>query len=52
MNELENYEAYCQIFSRGTDEEKERLIREASNRITGGEVWVLGTLAHLGHLVE
>jgi len=35
-----------------TDEEKERLIREASNRITGGEVWVLGTLAHLGHLVE
>lgn len=25
MNELENYEAYCQIFSRGTDEEKERV---------------------------
>lgn len=35
-----------------TDEEKERLIREASNHITEGEVMVLGTLAHLGYLVE
>ena len=35
-----------------SEEEKERLIKEASNRITEGEVWVLGTLAHLGHLSE
>ena len=34
------------------EDEKERLIKEASNRITEGEVWVLGTLAHLGHLAE
>ena len=34
------------------DDEKERLIKEASNRITEGEVWILGTLAYLGHLAE
>lgn len=34
------------------EEEKERLIKEASERILQGEVWVLGTLAHLGHLAE
>ena len=33
-----------------TDAEKERLIKEASNRLTEGEVRVLGTLAHLGYL--
>lgn len=33
-----------------SEEEKERLITEASNRIIQGEVWVLGTLAHLGIL--
>jgi hypothetical protein len=33
-----------------TDDEKERLIKEASNRLT--EVMVLGTLAHLGYLAE
>ena len=32
------------------EEEKERLINEASNRIVQGEVWVLGTLAYLGYL--
>ena len=35
-----------------SEEEKEHLIKEASDRITEGEVWVLGTLAHLGHLAE
>ena len=35
-----------------SEEEKERLIKEASERIVQGEVWVLGTLAHLGFLVE
>ena len=34
------------------EDEKERLVNEASIRITEGEVWVLGTLAHLGHLAE
>lgn len=34
------------------EEEKERLINEASNRILQGEVWVLGTLAHLGYLED
>lgn len=34
------------------DEEKERLVKEASVRITEGEVLVLGTLAHLGYLAE
>lgn len=34
------------------EEEKECLIKEASERILQGEVWVLGTLAHLGHLAE
>lgn len=33
-----------------SEEEKERLIKDASNRIVQGEVWVLGTLAHLGYL--
>lgn len=27
-------------------------INEASKRITEGEVWVLGTLAHLGYLED
>ena len=35
-----------------TDNEKENLIKEASNRLTEGEVRVLGTLAYLGHLAE
>ena len=35
-----------------TDDEKERLIKEASNRLTEGEIMVLGTLAHLGYLAE
>ena len=35
-----------------SEDEKERLIKETSNRIKEGEVWVLGTLAHLGHLME
>ena len=30
-----------------SEEEKERLVNEASNRIVQGEVWVLGALAHL-----
>jgi len=35
-----------------SEEEKERLVKEASNRIVEGEIWVLGTLAHLGYLAE
>lgn len=35
-----------------SEDEKERLIKEASIRLTEGEVWVLGALAHLGHLIE
>ena len=35
-----------------TDDEKERRIKEASNRITEGEIMVFGTLAHLGHLAK
>lgn len=35
-----------------SEEEKERLINEASNRILQGEVWMLGTLAHLGYLED
>ena len=35
-----------------SEEEKERLIKVASDRIVQGEVWVLGTLAHLGCLEE
>lgn len=34
------------------NDEKERLIKEASNRLTEGGVMVLGTLAHLGLLAE
>lgn len=34
------------------EDEKERLIKEASNRLTESEVWVLGALASLGYLVE
>lgn len=34
------------------EEEKERLIKEAANRLTEGEVRVLGTHAYLGHLAE
>lgn len=32
------------------EEEKDRLVKEASNRIIAGEVLVLGTLARLGYL--
>lgn len=35
-----------------TDDEKERLIKEASDRIIQGEIWVLGALAHWGYLEE
>ena len=35
-----------------SEEEKERLINEASNRLLQGEVWVLGALAHLGILEQ
>lgn len=35
-----------------SEDEKELLIKEASNRITEGEVMALGTLAYLGHLAE
>lgn len=35
-----------------SEKEKERLIKDASDRIVQGEVWVLGTLAHLGCLEE
>ena len=43
----------AQIRSTDKDEgEKERLIKETTERIVQGEVWVLGTLAHLGHLEE
>ena len=34
------------------EDEKERQIKEASNRLTEGEVRVLGALAYLGHLAE
>lgn len=33
-----------------SEKEKERLIKDTSDRIVQGEVWVLGTLAHLGYL--
>lgn len=51
----EYYKADSEAQIRNTDkdeEEKERLIKETSDRITHGEVWVLGTLAHLGYLSE
>ena len=35
-----------------TDDEKERLVKEASDRIVQGEIWVLGALAHWGYLEE
>lgn len=35
-----------------SEKEKELLIKDASDRIVQGEVWVLGTLAHLGCLEE
>ena len=49
----EYFKANSEAQIRNTDkdeEEKERLIKETSDRITQGEVWVLGTLAHLGLL--
>ena len=49
----EYFKANSEVLIRKADnpeEEKERLINEASNRILQGEVWVLGTLAHLGYL--
>ena len=33
-----------------SEEEKESLIKNTSDRIVQGEVWALGTLAHLGYL--
>jgi hypothetical protein len=51
----EYYKANSEVQIRKSDcseEEKERLIKEASNRITEGEVLVLGTLAYLGYLEE
>lgn len=35
-----------------SEDDKERLNKEASNRLTEGEILVLGTLAHLGYLSE
>ena len=35
-----------------SEENKERLINEASNRILQGEVWMLGALAHFGYLED
>ena len=49
----EYFKANSEVQIRKTDlpeEEKVRLIEEASNRIVQGEVWMLGTLAHLGYL--
>ena len=51
----EYFKANSEVQIQKTDcpeEEKERLINEASNRIVQGEVWVLGTLAHLGYLED
>ena len=51
----ESFKANSEVQIRNKDipeDEKERLIKEASTRITEGEIWVLGTLAHLGHLAE
>ena len=51
----EYFKANTEVQIRKTDypeEEKERLINEASNRLVQGEVWVLGTLAHLGFLED
>jgi len=51
----EYFKANSEVQIRKTDypeEEKERLINEAINRIVQGEVWVLGSLAHLGILRE
>lgn len=51
----EYFKANSEAQIRNTDkyeEEKEHLIKETTNRIVQGEVWVLGTLAHLGHLAE
>jgi len=51
----EYFKANSEVQIRKTDypeEEKERLINEAFNRIVQGEVWVLGSLAHLGILRE
>lgn len=51
----EYYKANSEVQIRKSDfpdEEKERLIKEASNRIMQGEVWVLGSLAHLELLEE
>ena len=51
----EYYKANSEVQIRKSDfpdEEKERLIKEASNRIMQGEVWALGSLAHLELLEE
>ena len=51
----EYYKANSEVQIRNTDkdeDEKERLIKETTERIVQGEVWVLGALAHLGHLEE
>lgn len=46
-----NSEAQIRSIDKDEDE-KERLIKETTERIVQGEVWVLGALAHLGHLEE
>lgn len=35
-----------------SEEEKERLIKESSDRIVQGEVWVLGALAYLEYIED
>lgn len=51
----EYFKANNEVQIRKTDiseEEKERLVSEAANRIIQGEVWVLGALAYLGFIEE
>lgn len=51
----EYYKANSELQIRNTDkdeDDKERLIKETTDRITQGELWVLGALAHLGYLSE
>lgn len=51
----EYFKANSEAQIRNTDkdeDDKERLIKETTDRITQGEVCVLGTLAHLGYLSE
>lgn len=49
----EYFKANSEVQIRNNDlseEEKERLVKEASNYLVQCEVWVLGALAHLGYL--